>query len=195
MLSVHQSHQKCLKKFPSCRRVTRKQVRRCLTRNSTDQCQISSSNLLTPYREQPPSTQIVVAYPRLALPETKRTNYAPTRFFGQQAQVSQGLVMQIKKSCRTKVYGGGDLELVKIARESASSRPKLCGSYKNAPKILPVHCSVLALVGRRPWSELSLPLANLPVFLLILVHNINSSALRWLVDDRAALHRRQICHK
>ncbi|CAN0369132.1 unnamed protein product, partial [Ascophyllum nodosum] len=36
------------------------------TSNGTDQLQNSSSNLLTPYREQPRSTRIFVAYPRPA---------------------------------------------------------------------------------------------------------------------------------
>ena len=57
--------------------------------NGTDQYQNGSSNLLNPYREQPRSTRIVVAYPRPAFSATKRTNYAPTSF-DQQVQVSQG---------------------------------------------------------------------------------------------------------
>ena len=44
----------------------------------------------TPYREQPRSTRIVVAYPRPASSATNRTNkYVPTSF-DQQVQVSQG---------------------------------------------------------------------------------------------------------
>ena len=50
------------------------------TSNGTDQYQNGSSNLLTPYREQPRSTRIVVAYPRPAFSATNRTNYAPTSF-------------------------------------------------------------------------------------------------------------------
>ena len=46
-------------------------------------------NLLTPYREQPRSTRIVVAYPRPAFSAIKRTNYASISF-DQQVQVSQG---------------------------------------------------------------------------------------------------------
>ena len=46
---------------------------RHFTRNRTDQCRNGSSNLLAPYREQPRSTRIVVAYPRPALSATKRT--------------------------------------------------------------------------------------------------------------------------
>ena len=59
------------------------------TSNGTDQYQNGSSNILTPYREQPRSTRIVIAYPRPAFSTTKRTNYAPTSF-DQQVQVSQG---------------------------------------------------------------------------------------------------------
>ena len=57
--------------------------------NGTDQYQNSSSNLVTPYREQPRSTRIVViAYPLSAFSATEQTNYAPTSF--DQVQVSQG---------------------------------------------------------------------------------------------------------
>ena len=59
------------------------------TSNGTDQNQNGSSNLLTPYRGQPRSTRIVVAYARPSFSTTNRTNYAPTSF-GQQVQVSQG---------------------------------------------------------------------------------------------------------
>ena len=55
-----------------------------------------SSNLLTPYREQPRSTRIVVAtYPRPAFSATKRTNYAPISF-------------DKNKSKFLKARGGGD---------------------------------------------------------------------------------------
>ena len=50
------------------------------TSNGTDQYQNGSSNLLTPYREQPRSTRNVVAYPRPAFSAKKRKNYAPTSF-------------------------------------------------------------------------------------------------------------------
>ena len=38
---------------------------------------------------------------------------------------------EIRKIENTEVYGGGGLELVKPAREPASSRPKSCASLKN----------------------------------------------------------------
>ena len=60
-----------------------------LQSNGTDQYQNGSSNLLTPYREQPRSTRNVVAYPRPAFSAKKRKNYAPTSF-DQQVQDSQG---------------------------------------------------------------------------------------------------------
>ena len=100
------------------------------TRNVTDQCQKCSSGLLTPYREQPRSTRVVVAYPRTSFSLTKRTNYAPITF-DQQVQVSQGHTLYRKKeNGNTEVHGGGGLELAKPAREPASSRPKPCASLK-----------------------------------------------------------------
>ena len=42
--------------------------------------QNGSSNILTPYREQPRSTRIVIAYPRPAFSAKNRKNYAPTSF-------------------------------------------------------------------------------------------------------------------
>ena len=75
-----------------------------------------------------------------------------------------------KGNCITEVHGGGDLELVKLPREPASSRPKLCASLKNAPGIFPI---------RRP---LFCPYDS----------RAKDSALSWLVDDRAALRPRRI---
>ena len=62
------------------------------TSNGTDQYQNGSSNLLTPYREQPRSTRNVVAYPRPAFSAKTRKNYASTSF-DQQVQVSQGHIL------------------------------------------------------------------------------------------------------
>ena len=63
------------------------------TSNGTDQYQNDSSNLLTPYRKEPRSTRIVVAYPRPAFSATKRTNNAPISF-DQQVQVCRGHIVQ-----------------------------------------------------------------------------------------------------
>ena len=62
----------------------------------TDQYQNGSSNLLTPYREQPRSTRNIAAYPRPAFSARKRKNYAPINF-DQQVQVSQGRALYINK--------------------------------------------------------------------------------------------------
>ena len=118
------------------------------TSNGTDQYQNSSSNLRTPYREQPRSTRIVVAYPRPAFSATKRTNYALTSF-DQQAQVSQGRTsFKNKENRNTEVHGGGSLELVKPAHETASSRSKPCTSLKN-PHEFSRSPLLVALVGRK----------------------------------------------
>ena len=107
------------------------------TRNGTDQCQNGSSNLLTPNREQPRSTRIVVAYPRPPFSITKRTNYAPTSF-DQQVQVSQGHTSyKNKENCNTEVHGGGGLDLVKPTREPASSRSKPPASLKKSHESRP----------------------------------------------------------
>ena len=50
------------------------------TSNGTDQYQHFSPNLLTPYREQPRSPRIVVAYPWPAFSATKRANHTPINF-------------------------------------------------------------------------------------------------------------------
>ena len=154
VLPMHQSHQSWLTRFSSYRRVTRGQFTRHLTRNGIDQCRNGPSNLLAPYREQPRSTRIVVAYPQLAFSATKRINPVPNSF-DQQVQVSQGHTSyKNKENYNTEIHGGGGLDLVKPAREPASSRPKLCVSGENAPEILPVGRSLLALAGRiRPCQR------------------------------------------
>ena len=99
----------------------------------------------TPYRKQPRSTRIVVAYPRPAFSATKRTNHAPNSF-DQQAQVSQGYLSITRHAEMRKIVISS-----KPAREPASSRPKPCASKKNAPtnRILPVCRSLLALVRKK----------------------------------------------
>ena len=68
---------------------------------------------------------------------TKRTNYAPTSF-DQQVQISQGHTSyKGKENGNTEVHGGEGLELVKLAREPASSRPKPCASLKKPHESCP----------------------------------------------------------
>ena len=122
---------------------------RHFTCNGTNQCQNGSSNLLTPDRKQPRSTRIVVAYLRPAFSATKRTKHDLISF-SQQAQVSQGdTSFRTKENWNTAVYCGGGLELGRPERKPASSRPEPCASLINAPRILPVRRSFLALVGRK----------------------------------------------
>ena len=68
--------------------------------------------------------------PTTSVLSKKRKNYAPTSF-DQQVQFSQGHTLyRNKKNGNTEVHGGGGLELVKPAREPASSRRKPCASLK-----------------------------------------------------------------
>ena len=60
-----------LKKFFQLSEGYTSQLMRHFTSNGTDQCQNGSSNLLTPYREQPRSTRTVVSYPRPAFSATR----------------------------------------------------------------------------------------------------------------------------
>ena len=161
------------------------------TSNGTDQYQNSSSNLLTPYREQPRSTRIVVAYPRPAFPATKRTNYALTSF-DQQVQVSQGYTLfKNKENRNTKVHGGGGLELVKPVREPAPSRSNPRASLKKPHE----SCPFTTLCGPRRKKKdrgqtSAFPSETSRFKPVILAHR--GSALPWLVDDRAALRHRRI---
>ena len=121
------------------------------TSNGTGQCQNGSSNLLTPYWEQPRSTRIVVAYPRPAYSAAKRTNYAPVNF-DQQVQVSQGHTSyRNKEDWNTEVHGGGGLELAKPAREPASSRSKPCVSLKK-----PHECELYCCTWHRRLASTAL---------------------------------------
>ena len=118
-------------KLSSSRRVTRRLVMRHFTSNGANQCRNGSSSLLIPYREQPRSTRIVVAYPRLAFSTTKRTNHAPIGLINKPKFVKATRRTKYDKANRsTEVHGSGSLELVKLAREPASSRPKPCVSLK-----------------------------------------------------------------
>ena len=82
-----------------------------------------------------------------------------------QAQVSQGHTSYRNKECwNTEVHSGGGLELVKPAREPASSRPKSCAFLEKPHESSPfaAYCRPLQ-EENRPWSEISFSLRNLPV--------------------------------
>ena len=112
--------------------------------------------------------------------------------FDQQFQVSQGHTSYKKKENRkTEVHGGGGLELVKPAREPAFSRPKPCASLKKPHE----SCPFAAPCGPRRkkndrGQRSAFPSETSRFALSILAHR--GSALRWLVNDRAALRLRHI---
>ena len=144
------------------------------------------------YREQPRSTRIVVAYPRPAFSATNRTNYLPTSF-DQQVQVSQGHTSYKNKENRnTEVHGGGGLELVKPAREPASSRPKPCAPLKKSHESCPfaAPCGPRRKKNDRGGQTLAFPSETSRFAPLILAPRV--SALPWLVNDRGALRLRRI---
>ena len=106
--------------------------------------------LLTPYREQRRTTRIVVAYPRPAFSTIKRANHA--------------LSVLMKKSMFLKATRHAEIWKLETPRSTvvealgwrsgrASQHPAVQSpvhiSLKNAPIILPVRRSLLALVGRK----------------------------------------------
>ena len=79
------------------------------------------------------------------------------------------MTIQGKLQYEAEVHGGGGLDLVKLARESASRRPKPCAFLKNASGISPVRRSLFALVVRKQTAiEIRFPLRNPPVRTVIL---------------------------
>ena len=161
------------------------------TNNGIDQYQNSSPNLLTPYREQPRSTWNVAAYSRPAFSAKYRTNYVPTSF-DQQVQVSQDHTLyRNNKNWNTEVHSGGGLELVKPAREPASSRPKPCASLKKSYESCPFAATCGPLRKKNDRGQTSaFPSETSRFKPVILAHR--GSALPWLVDDRVALRLRRI---
>ena len=91
-----------------------------------------------------PSIWIVVTFLRPAFSATKIQS---GQFALQYVLINKP--KSFKVTLHTEVHGGGGLELVKPARESASSSPKPSIFFKNAQGILPVHRSLLAIVGRK----------------------------------------------
>ena len=96
-----------------------------------------------------------------------------------------------KKNWNTEVHGGGGLELVKPARESASSRPKPCASLKKPHESCPfaAPCGPRSRKKNDRGQTSAFPSETSRFKPVIFAHR--GSALPWLVDDRAApcLHR------
>ena len=133
------------------------------TSNGTDQYQNGSSNLFTPYREQPRSTRIVVAYPRPAFSATNRTNCAPTSF-DRQVQVSQGHTLYKNKEIeipRSMVVEALGWRSRRASQHLAVQSP--VDPWKS-PTNLARSPLLVALVGRnKTVSVISVSLRNLPV--------------------------------
>ena len=96
-----------------------------------------------------------------------------------------------KENRNTEVHGGGGLELVKPAREPASSRPKPCAFLKKPHE----SCPFAAPCGPRRkkndrGQRSAFPSETSRFKPVILAHR--GSALPWLVNDRAALRLRRI---
>ena len=126
---------------------------RHLTSYGNEQCRDGSSNLLTPHREQPQSSWIiVVGYPRPACSATKRTNHPPISF-DQQAQVFQPMIVYIMQTWGKLLYRGPWRWRPWAGENSvrASIRPfqALYNLWKTTLGILPVELFLLALVGRK----------------------------------------------
>ena len=91
--------------------------------NATDQCLHGSSNLVTTYREELRSTRIAV--PVFGLPSQQQCRQIPP----QPGLINQPKLIKATRHANeknsTEVHGDGGLELVKWARQSASSRPEI----------------------------------------------------------------------
>ena len=118
------------------------------TSNGTDQYQNGSSNLLTPYWEQPRSTRNVVAYPRPAFSAKKRKNYAPTSF-DQQVQVCQGRTLYRNK--KNEIPRSMVVEALSWGNRRASQHPVVQSPVHpwKSPTNLARSPLLVALVGRK----------------------------------------------
>ena len=123
--------------------------------------------------------------------QQKSGKNAPTSF-DQQVQVSQGHTLyRNKKNWNTEVHGGGGLELVKPAREPASSRPKPSASLKNPHESCPLAAPCGPRRKKNDRGQTSaFPSETSRFKPVILAHR--GSGLPWLVDDPAALRLRRI---
>ena len=133
----------------------------------------------TPYREQPRSTRIVVAYLR---PAFSATNGQITL---QPVLINQSKFL--KATHRTKIRKieipwSMVLELVKLAREPASSRPKPCACLKKSHESCPfaAPCGPCRKKNGRDQTS-AFPSETSRFAPLILAHR--GSALPWPVED------------
>ena len=150
-----------------------------------------SSNLLYSVSRAASINSDCCRLPTTSVLSNKSDKHVPTSF-DQQFQVSQGHTSyKIKKIeiPRSMVVEG--LELVKPAREPASSRPKPCASLKKPHESCPfaAPCGPRRKKNDRGQGS-AFPSETSRFALSILAHR--GSALPWLVNDRAALCLRRI---
>ena len=114
------------------------------------------------------------------------------QFWSTKVQVSQGHTWYKNKgNWNTEVHGGGGLELVKPAREPASSRPKSCAFLKKPHESCPFAAPCGPRRKKNDRGQTSAFPSEASRFKpVILAHR--GSALPWLVDDRAALRLHRI---
>ena len=142
----------------------------------------------TPYREQPRSTRIVVAYPRPAFSATNPTNTFQPVLINNSKFLKATHRTKIRK---IEIPRSMVVELVKPAGEPASCRPKPCASLKKPHE----SCPFAAPCGPRRkkndrGQRSAFPSETSRFALSILAHR--GSAPPWLVNDRAALRLRRI---
>ena len=89
------------------------------------------------YREQPRSTWILVAYPRPAFSATNRTDTFQPVLINNSKFLKATHRTKIRKNEIPRSMVDEGLELVKPAREPASSRPKPCASVKKPQESCP----------------------------------------------------------
>ena len=145
----------------------------------------------TPYREQPRSTRIVVAYPRPAFSATNRTNTFQPVLINNSKFLKATHRTKIRK---IEIPRSMVVEALSCWSRRASQHPavtKPCASLKKPHE----SCPFAAPCGPRRkkndrGQRSAFPSETSRFALSILAHR--GSALPWLVNDRAALRLRRI---
>ena len=167
------------------------------TSNGTDQYQNGSSNLLTPYREQPRSTRNVVAYPRPTFSAKNRKNYGKITL--QPVLINKSKIL---KATHCTEIRKNEIPRSMLVVEALSWRSRRASQHPAVQS--PVHPwkrptnlarspLLVALVGRKNddrGQTSAFPSETSRFKPVILAHR--GSALPWLVDDRAALRLHRI---
>ena len=135
---------------------------RHFAKNGAYQCQNGSSNLLTPYREQPRSTRIVVGSPRPAFSATKRTIHAPISLDNQVQVFRATRHAEIRKIevPRSMVGGGRSWWSRRASQHPAIQSPvhPWKTHHESCPFAAPYWPS---WEENRPWSDINFSLRSL----------------------------------